>query len=749
MVMDPHIEEFYGSMNGYKHDTQAVSFGFDQNFINGLKLEDTFLDHNSMGSTLLPRELSNLARSSNDGDSSEDCDFSDIVLKYINQMLMEEDKDEKASMFQESSALQAEERSFYEILGEKYPPSPKKPLPYVGQNAGSPDNSFTGNSSNYSSGISTSNSTLVNPIMIRDLGESKSSHIQTLPVDHTSQSPSSSFSSSNSVSNILDGLVDSPVSTLQCLDAFNVNQSVWQLTRGIEQASKFLPNGRNLIVDLENNGLLPVERKGEVREVAIKAEKKEKDKREYSTNGSRGRKNPHREDMDLEGRSNKQSAVYAEATVMSEMFDNVLLCNKGKGESSLSTLREPLQNGASKNGVKGSNGGKSRGKKQGGKREVVDLRTLLIHCAQAVAADDRRSANELLKQIRQHTSPLGDGSQRLAHYFADGLEARLAGTGTQIYSALMKKRTSTADILKAYHLLLDACPFKKISNFFSNQTIMDVAENATRLHIIDFGIRYGFQWPCLIQRLSARPGGPPKLRITGIDLPQPGFRPAERVEETGRRLANYAERFNVPFEFNAIAQKWETIQIEDLHIDSDELLVVNCLYRFRNILDETVVVDSPRNIVLNLIRKMNPAVFIHGILNGAYSAPFFITRFREAFFHFSALFDMLETNVPREHNERILLEREIYGREALNVIACEGFERVERPETYKQWQVRNLRAGFRQLPLNREILKRARDRLRSSYHKDFLIDEDSQWILQGWKGRIVYALSSWKPGYNA
>ncbi|KAK3006892.1 hypothetical protein RJ639_009581 [Escallonia herrerae] len=40
----------------------------------------------------------------------------------------------------------------------------------------------------------------------------------------------------------------------------------------------------------------------------------------------------------------------------------------------------------------------------------------------------------------------------------------------------------------------------------------------------------------------------------------------------------------------------------------------------------------------------------------------------------------------------------------MNVIACEGAERIERPETYKQWQVRNLRAGFRQLPLNDEIL---------------------------------------------
>jgi hypothetical protein len=36
--------------------------------------------------------------------------------------------------------------------------------------------------------------------------------------------------------------------------------------------------------------------------------------------------------------------------------------------------------------------------------EVVDLHTMLIHCAQAVATGDLRGANETLKQIKQHSS---------------------------------------------------------------------------------------------------------------------------------------------------------------------------------------------------------------------------------------------------------------------------------------------------------------------------------------------------------
>ncbi|KAF8397467.1 hypothetical protein HHK36_016384 [Tetracentron sinense] len=807
MISDPGLEEFSGTMNGFKFDDESFSVISDQNLVNELKLEDNFLDHNFMDLPFLPADPnpSNLAPSSKENfpACSEDCDLSDVVLNYIDQMLMEEDMEEKSCMFQESSALQAAEKSFYEILGEDYPHVLGQPPPYVVSNAEIPDDNFPPNynppyvdhnaqnpdydfppiynppfvdhnaenptydfppiynppfvdhnaknpNGNFPSNYNNLNSSgnLVDPSWNWDVSDYNSFHTQTLPVNSNSQSTSSS---SNSASTVVDGLVESPVSTLLVSDMFE-SQSIEQFRRGVEEASKFLPKCNSLIVDLENNGSLSWEPKEEAREVVVKVEKK--DEREYSPNGSGGKKNHHRDDIDLEeGRSNKQSAVYAESIVRSEMFDRVLL-HPVKGESPLCAIQEDLQKEIRKNAQqngesKGSNGGKGRGKKQVGKRDVMDLRTLLIHCAQAIAADDRRSANELLKQIRKNSSPFGDESQRLAHCFADALEARLAGTGTQIYAALSTKRKSAADLLKAYQLYLAACPFQKLSNFFSNQTIKDVAKNATRLHIIDFGILYGFQWPSLIQGLSTRPGGPPKLRITGIDCPQRGFRPAEKVEETGHRLANYAETFNVPFEYNAIAQKWETIQIDDLKIDRNEVVVVNCLYRLKNLLDETVVVDSPRNTVLNLIRKTNPDVFIHGIVNGTYNAPFFVTRFREALFHFSALLDMLENNIPREHPERLLIEKELFGRDLLNAIACEGTERVERPETYKQWKIRNLRAGFRQLPLNQEMMKKAVDWAKSSYHKDFVIDQDSQWMLQGWKGRTLYALSSWRPVYES
>ncbi|BBN67185.1 hypothetical protein Prudu_6S000200 [Prunus dulcis] len=79
--------------------------------------------------------------------------------------------------------------------------------------------------------------------------------------------------------------------------------------------------------------------------------------------------------------------------------------------------------------------------------------------------------------------------------------------------------------------------------------------------------------------------------------------------------------------------------------------------RLKHIPDETVMVNSPRDIVLKLIKKINPDLFIHGVVNGTYNSPFFVTRFKEALFHFSALFDMFEASVPREDERRLLFEK--------------------------------------------------------------------------------------------
>ncbi|KAL4558225.1 hypothetical protein LXL04_036423 [Taraxacum kok-saghyz] len=437
--------------------------------------------------------------------------------------------------------------------------------------------------------------------------------------------------------------------------------------------------------------------------------------------------------------SRKRSPVYEEereaklatiSEVESEPYDEDLLLYEPEPQ--------PIE--------KPSKRGRPRGKKSTNNEEiVVDLRDLLTQCAQAITNNNSNSLFQLLTKIKQHCTPHGDANERLAYYFVKAIEARLAGNGAEVYRMASLKKISAAQILRAYHSYMLACPFHRMSNIFANGSIQRLIKGRDKLHIIDFGILYGFQWPCFIKKLSMQPGGPPVLQITGIDLPQPGFRPADRVVETGQRLSNLCKRFNVPFEFHGIAKKWEDITIEELNLDKNVLTVVNSVNRLRNILDETVIENSPRDAVLRLIRQINPDLFVLGIVNGTHNAPFLLNRFREALFHFSNLFDMFDQTAERESYLRLCYEQEVYGREVMNVVACEGTTRVERPETYKQWQSRNVRAGFRQVGLFREKVEEVKSKVRLNYHKDFLVDEDGKWMLQGWKGRVLYACSLWKP----
>jgi hypothetical protein len=279
----------------------------------------------------------------------------------------------------------------------------------------------------------------------------------------------------------------------------------------------------------------------------------------------------------LEGRSSKQFAVSFNGTTRDEMFDMVLLFSEHKLTDEGIVLREMMTNKSTRNSknVHGRTScRKTRVEKQH-KKEVVDLRTLLIHCAEAVSVNNYTLASDKLNIIRQHSSVSGDGTQRLASCLVDCLEVRLAGTGGQLYHKLM---TETCKVI----------PFLRAPYYFSNKTILDVSKGKPKVHIIDFGICFGFQWPPLFEQLARREDGPPKVRITGIELPQPGFRPNQMNKNAGQLLADYASMFDVPFEYKEISSKWEIIRIEDLNIEEDDVLIVNCLFRMKNLDDETV-----------------------------------------------------------------------------------------------------------------------------------------------------------------
>ncbi|CAH9076021.1 unnamed protein product [Cuscuta europaea] len=112
-------------------------------------------------------------------------------------------------------------------------------------------------------------------------------------------------------------------------------------------------------------------------------------------------------------------------------------------------------------------------------------------------------------------------------------------------------------------------------------------------------------------------------------------------------------------------------------------------------------------------------------------APFF-PWFREALDFYSAMFESLDVILERDRKERINVEQHCLERDQVNVIACEGKERVELHEMLGKWKLRFSMAGFQQYPLSSYISSVLKGLL-NCYSEHYTIVEKDGAMLLRWK----------------
>ncbi|KAI5056776.1 hypothetical protein GOP47_0028594 [Adiantum capillus-veneris] len=366
--------------------------------------------------------------------------------------------------------------------------------------------------------------------------------------------------------------------------------------------------------------------------------------------------------------------------------------------------------------------------------------------------NDTNAAKAVAWKVKQQTSPDGNGEERLAHYFVKALYARFAGTGWSLYRGhLDQHRPSLTQILEAKMKYISSCPFTQASHLFSNETILRVAKGASTLVIMEHQMT-GIQYPSLFEKLVALPGGPPKVSLIALVVPHYSTLPAQTdaifaaLEETGRRLAKCAASFKVPFQFTPWVGMSGKIHpqvfVSSKRLPGEVFVAISTSF-LRFVMDDIL---DPRPIRLKGFKRLCdtcPDVFIQGGVSGAYSSPFYSARFKEALFHFTCVFDVLDTFMGRGNQDRLVFESEVLGKAILNVVACEGLLVSARVEKYKQWQAVLEEAGMQQLALNANTTHQVEGLLKS-WHKDYMIAEDRQHLLLGWRGRTLYALSTWR-----
>lgn len=372
-----------------------------------------------------------------------------------------------------------------------------------------------------------------------------------------------------------------------------------------------------------------------------------------------------------------------------------------------------------------------------------DLKSALISCAKAISKDDVFMTQCLMAELRQMVSVSGEPIQRLGAYVLEGLVARLSSSGSLIYKSLRCKEPESMELLSYMHILYEVCPYFKFGYMSANGAIAEAMKNENKVHIIDFQIAQGSQWVTLIQAFSARPGGPPHIRITGIDDATSAFARGGGLNIVGQRLSRLAQSCNVPFEFNAVDVSNFEVRFENLGIRSGEAISVNFPFVLHHMPDESVSTQNHRDRILRLVKSLNPKVvtLIEQECN-VNTSPFF-SRFVEALDYYTAMFESIDVTLPRDHKERINVEQHCIAREVVNVIACEGIERVERHELLGKWNLRFKMAGFEPYPLS-SLVNSTIKTLLDNYSERYRLEERDGALYLGWMNRDLVSSCAWK-----
>lgn len=371
-----------------------------------------------------------------------------------------------------------------------------------------------------------------------------------------------------------------------------------------------------------------------------------------------------------------------------------------------------------------------------------NLKQLLIACAKALSENNINDFDKLIEKARGAVSISGEPIQRLGAYMVEALVARKEKSGSNIYRALRCREPESKDLLSYMHILYEICPYLKFGYMAANGAIAEACKTEDCIHIIDFQIAQGTQWMTLLQALAAKPSGAPRVRITGIDDPVSKYARGDGLEAVGRRLAAISQKFNILVEFNPIPVFAPDVTLDMLGVRPGEALAVNFPLQLHHTPDESVDLNNPRDGLLRMIKSLNPKVVTLVEQESNTNTAAFLPRFVETLNCYLAMFESIDVTMPRDQKERINVEQHCLARDIVNVIACEGRERVERHELLGKWRSRFTMAGFRQCPLSSYVNSVIRNLLRC-YSEHYTLVETDGAMLLGWKDRALVSASAW------
>lgn len=397
------------------------------------------------------------------------------------------------------------------------------------------------------------------------------------------------------------------------------------------------------------------------------------------------------------------------------------------------------------------------------------LMRLLLSSAVAGEVGDTHAAAVALQEVYRHASFRGgDPVQRVAAYFADALASRL------LLSPQPAQATTRQEQFLAFTMFYQASPLYQFAHFTANQAIMEAFEagGTRRLHVVDFDVSFGFQWPSLIQSLSDAAttssslsshddsgdscDEPVSLRITGFGAS------ADELRDTEARLARFADGCpNLRFEFESVLNsgREDDGRHNRIKIDPAATVVVNLVFPAAQ--NARAGSWDPRSALAHIWSLSPSLVFLidkvdegAGRCGGSASL---LPRFAANLRYYAAVFESLHECLPADSAERIAIEKDHLGVEISDAMATldrrrhDGDRAADQNQTSRGWKERLESAGFEDARLSSRTVSQAKLLLKMKSGGcgggGFRVMEagDGKAMALGWRDRALVTASAWRP----
>ncbi|KAK9073044.1 hypothetical protein SSX86_007366 [Deinandra increscens subsp. villosa] len=361
----------------------------------------------------------------------------------------------------------------------------------------------------------------------------------------------------------------------------------------------------------------------------------------------------------------------------------------------------------------------------------MEIENLLMAHAEAMSLDQKELARVIQRCVCQKASPVGPVLERLA------LDLFRYDENQEKDYIFQESLRSFKTAFRAFYEIF---PYGRFAHFTANSAILEsIPANADSVHIVDFDLCEGSQWPPVIEAIAR---SKKTLIITSIKLDEDQD---SQFDQKRWELCNYARSFDLNLKVQEMGMSQLVKKMDGRKLGTKEFLVFNCMVGLPHMgktRTTNQVLDFLKSAKFILAENKGIITFgdgEQGERTGNHSD--FPSFFHKNLAHYKAFYDSMERGFPSYLNEARLLTETLF---------LAPF--VSSKSWFEKWEEQRTNNGFREVSgllkgvkMSRESLNEARELVKegeSPYGIRTEGENGNEMVLE-WSGIPLVKVSAW------